>query len=467
LTGPYSISDKMGRPKAEHCHSITKDYTGAAVNADFGFSEFEGAIEALTRPEGRPEQLTSLLARMMSIADSVDELDGAGRTSWRIERQRTNLRFFAQQLLMYSIEDEAIDLRDEAPRVAKALAKFIKNDDVSDLFKIVIDFRKKKPIEVSSGQMCSEDGTRFRARMPMQKEELIPVSSVMANIAPILEDSIADPHLAPRLIGRFAELVSEMADASPVSCLCFIEKAVGPVGAISLLGSLVERTGLPSVIYRPRYLEPRGRLSGVLPTNIKPGKQTAVLVYDLFVTGAALNEAAEDLKSKYGIDVVGAVVLFSYVDDPHLSGGLPVRCVATNGNARVVENENDVSVIQSLLGFEPVLGGRTLRPTEGSNVEVSDHATGGQMSKDALHPLLAKLDKIAFAPDRPGNAGVHESLPDSPLLARLDAMPKNKEVATEERRISGTGAGMTRRHQSPLSATDVEKVAQLLGAERK
>lgn len=86
---------------------------------------------------------------------------------------------------------------------------------------------------------------------------------------------------------------------------------MGPVGAISMLSSLVAETGLPACIYREtRWAK------GVAITADKPLSGDRILmVYDLIVTGAGIGAAADIVHEISGATTHAAVVLCGY--GPH------------------------------------------------------------------------------------------------------------------------------------------------------
>jgi orotate phosphoribosyltransferase len=110
------------------------------------------------------------------------------------------------------------------------------------------------------------------------------------------------------VVDAFARCLVRLCDKEHISCLGFIEKIAGPVGALSMIPELVRELKLPACIYRADHWPTRATLAGY---QLRPTDRIA-LVYDLIVTGDGIRQAAEDLKAKFGATVVAAVVLFGY-----------------------------------------------------------------------------------------------------------------------------------------------------------
>jgi orotate phosphoribosyltransferase len=113
-----------------------------------------------------------------------------------------------------------------------------------------------------------------------------------------------------KMIGRaFVKEVRHAIKEEGANKLCFIEKLYGPIGAITLLPYLVEKTGLPAVIYRPLHWKIESKVTGDLRNSDK-----ICIVYDLAVTGGALMDTTYFLESNYpGLKVVSAIVLYDYM----------------------------------------------------------------------------------------------------------------------------------------------------------
>lgn len=134
------------------------------------------------------------------------------------------------------------------------------------------------------------------------------VSNTTAMRVPILEESLGSPGENESVSGAFADRLRQLKDNLNLSRLCFIEKEMGPVGALSMMSSLVASTGLPACIYRETHWTNALSLAADRP---RPGDRVAI-VYDLVVTGAGITGAADILKELTGASTVAALVLCGY-----------------------------------------------------------------------------------------------------------------------------------------------------------
>ena len=224
-------------------------------------------------------------------------------------RDSAHIRLITQELLKYAIEDEGIDIRDEASAIADAFQSYFERGKLEKIYRVYNRIIHKEPIAVRKVELRSPSWeVRVKASMPIDPRQQIPVSSASYPIVPILEETLADFRLAAPLADAYARAVEILSHRNSPEALCFIEKAIGPVGALGLFGALVERTNLHAFVFRQRYFRKRGRLSGHVPQR---GAQV-ILVYDLVVSGYGLRTAAKNLEESFGIHVIGAVVLFNY-----------------------------------------------------------------------------------------------------------------------------------------------------------
>src|SRR5437870_2323809 len=117
------------------------------------------------------------------------------------------------------------------------------------------------------------------------------------------DGAASDPKVAKKLADYYEDSIAELrAEIGRVDKLAFIEKRLGPVGAISLKDLLVQRTQIPAVIVRPRRRLDAGKLKG----PIQPG-DVVILVSDVATIGATMLEAVDALQAG-GASVKGAVV---------------------------------------------------------------------------------------------------------------------------------------------------------------
>jgi orotate phosphoribosyltransferase len=134
------------------------------------------------------------------------------------------------------------------------------------------------------------------------------VSNAYAETVAIIERTLSDPACGPQLVGAFAERLDILRRELKVDHLAFIEKEAGPVGAITMLTSLVEATRMPACVYREKHWFERAAIGGTRPQS---GARVAI-VYDLIVTGSALVRAAERIRELTGATTVATVVLCGY-----------------------------------------------------------------------------------------------------------------------------------------------------------
>lgn len=137
---------------------------------------------------------------------------------------------------------------------------------------------------------------------------------------PIIDDSLADPRYAGGVIDAFVATIEEIRKTRHVTCLTFVEKSLGPVGALAMLGSIVRATNLPACIYREKSWSKTGAFSGHTPTEA----DSTIIVYDLILKGTGIKNSAQRLSDRFGASVAGAIVLHSFdpsIGEIALTGG--------------------------------------------------------------------------------------------------------------------------------------------------
>lgn len=236
------------------------------------------------------------------------------------------LQSLATEFLRNVIEDDYVDLDPVRRKFSSAVLDLVGRDDWIDntLEEILRSCRSVADAQVLAERVVLH-GDRFDAsyRVAQAGRPLIPVSKHSYAAVPILEDSVTDPALVGGVIDAFCRHINLFRDTDGITCLCFIEKDVGPVGAIGMLASLVRELKLPACIYRSGYWSPHAKLAGhrPIPTD------RVVLVYDLLVSGDGIREAADDLKTCYGVTVVAAIVLLAYTRQSEIktADGMSIR----------------------------------------------------------------------------------------------------------------------------------------------
>ena len=118
-----------------------------------------------------------------------------------------------------------------------------------------------------------------------------------------LDKALANPTTAARVVNLYEEMINDLVNESgPVQRMAFIEKRRGPVGAITLKDLLVQRTGLPAVIVRPRR-----RINCATVKGVANSGEKAIVVSDVATSGGTVLEAVDKLES-HGIRTVGVAV---------------------------------------------------------------------------------------------------------------------------------------------------------------
>lgn len=253
----------------------------------------------------------------------------AGNVSSLAYAKASLLQFLAMRLLQYTIEDDYVDLDLLRRRLAAVLKPLVENDGWihPDLEAYFNEFHQIAALRLPAWNVLYQ-GSSFDAvfRVAPPGKPLIPVSSRTYAAVPVLEDTLANPRYVSRVVRAFAQRLTLLKEEERISCLCFIEKAVGPVGALGMLAALVHEVQMPACIYRAAYCSRDAKLVGHLPS---PTDRVA-LVYDLLVTGNGIREAAEDLKAAHDVDVAAAVVLLAYENGREIrtAGGRSIRIEA-------------------------------------------------------------------------------------------------------------------------------------------
>lgn len=232
------------------------------------------------------------------------------------------LRQMAAQFPRWSIENSSIDIATINPRAGVALRALQKGNDwlhpqLIELLTAYCEVAQTAPIKVHHAYLdlfTEAQSCRIWAEIPQFGQPLIPVSTKQYIIAPILEHSLADPQLVEGLISAFSSKIHRLQAELGITALCFIDKEIGPLGALPMALALSRELNLPAMFYREGYWTRRTRLAGCLSlTNFRPTERDRIcLVYDLVVTGHALHSVAQDLYDTYGWRTAAAVVLFDY-----------------------------------------------------------------------------------------------------------------------------------------------------------
>jgi hypothetical protein len=235
-----------------------------------------------------------------------------------------------------------------------------------------------------------------------QTEVPMTVSNAYALAVKVIERSLAEPKYCQNLISAFSRGIDKVRKATGATGLLFIEKEAGPLGAVTMLSSLVQETGMPATVYR------ESRWAGPLAGRTPDRGDRLIVVYDLIVTGAGILRAAEAVENAVGASCVGAVVL---------SGHGPQRNSITTATGQVISIE--------ALGWDT----RTVSPDAPAFDDANEPA-------DQFRGSSASLKETEMKTERAGAIGpgsyTRDTLPEisegaKRILARLKARPRAAE----------------------------------------
>lgn len=226
------------------------------------------------------------------------------------------LRALGAELHRYSMEDDYIDMS-SAPvhAAAEALTALEKSADWIHP-KLVEYLLACRDIAMMAALPLGTDETKFESggrEWPLLSNVAISgtpfkVSNTTAHSVPIIENNLANPLYCEGVVSGFVEKVDILKRECGVTHLVFIEKEIGPVGAISMMASLVKGSGLPACIYRETHWAQRAAIAGEMPT----AESRVAILYDLIVSGTGICNAADVVKEISGARSLAAVVLCGY-----------------------------------------------------------------------------------------------------------------------------------------------------------
>lgn len=307
------------------------------------------------------------------------------------------LRALASERARYSMEDDYVDpTSQELVAVRAAWMELIQADNW--IHPVLQKFLMACRSVAEAPELPRKEGTRKIANnghsftvVENEAYEGIPlsVSSAYALAVAIIERSLGDPEHSARMVAAFADKVAILKARHGVDHLVFIEKEAGPVGAVTMLSSLVNQTGLPACVYRETHWAERAALSGKVPLA---GSRLA-FVYDLIVTGSALRHAAERIRSLVGAESVAAVVLCGYQerrDSLETTDGQVIHLEALMWDSRQIE-------LPSSAPGEVGEGGNSSSSREasrGDEMRQSQEAPTGTFTRDNLPPLSEEASRI-------------------------------------------------------------------------
>ena len=213
------------------------------------------------------------------------------------------LKNVAEEILQNTIEDDCVNIEPIEQDISDLFASIAEGRPLSNKISQVMQQIAKNRQETHR-VAANLKNLSFIGFVPKERLKTW-VSSQQQFFVPILEESLAEPGYGPSLTDAFADKLDQHKKKYKISTLCFVEKVAGPIGALAMLQSMVEKTGLPACIYREHYLAERTRFSGREPGP----KDKVAIVYDLFVTGNGLKNVREALRHDYKCEAVSATVL--------------------------------------------------------------------------------------------------------------------------------------------------------------
>jgi hypothetical protein len=148
------------------------------------------------------------------------------------------------------------------------------------------------------------------------------ISNRGARVVPIMEDSLGDPQTCALLTEAFVKRLDVLKSNLGITHLLFIEKEIGPVGALPIMAALVAGTRLPACVFRESFDQ-------LQPSLNPPGpKSRLAIVYDMIVSGEGIKNVADRVRADVGAPTVAAVVLRGYgsrVQEVRTLGGQTIK----------------------------------------------------------------------------------------------------------------------------------------------
>jgi len=283
-------------------------------------------------------------AQLVQVLQSLAE-----QTSLHLEKRSARdfpkewlVNALTTEFLKYCIEDDYVDLLPGRAVAVKALKELLSDDyclstpivhfagAVHDVATKSLMKDSKVAVRLGSGH----DSCDIVGSVPLESGQPFLVSTRYYPFVSLLEQSIANPHYVNGVLNAFEERLRHCQAEDGIGALCFVEKAVGPVGALGMISSLVSRLQIPAFVYRASYWSSRAKLAGCVPSP----KTKIVLVYDLFVTGEGIRQTAKDLYERFDLHVVVAVVLYSYDKSVIIDvDGRKIKIMAIGSNDALAE----------------------------------------------------------------------------------------------------------------------------------
>lgn len=225
--------------------------------------------------------------------------------------------------LRHSIEDNSVDISGvefrqaldalEKLRRAPASAFELSSKPARALEAFIHSVQMPRPSPEYRELIIQPRGLRIKGRVPGVGQSALPVSSTLARFVPVLDENLANASLAGPLVAEYCRRIELLRLKHRITALCFIQKDIGPVGALAMLSTLVAATGLPACVYRLTHWSEQATITGYKPTE----RDNLLVIYDFVVTGSGITQPAKELQriNRARAHVVkAAVVLFGYGD---------------------------------------------------------------------------------------------------------------------------------------------------------
>ena len=224
------------------------------------------------------------------------------------------VRWFARnncvELTKHTMEDRYVDL--ESSEVKDAMGAMAELRDTQDWVhpKLIRVLTALKGLSTLAQQRFNFSRKQSAGLSIVERiadgKGLFQISSRSSRVVPVMEDSLGDPVSCATLIEGFAARVAELKMTLGITHLLFIEKEIGPVGALPMMAALVAATKLPAVVFRESFDQLQRSMD-------HPGPQSRIaIVYDMVVSGDGIKIVADRVQEEVGASTVAAVVLRAY-----------------------------------------------------------------------------------------------------------------------------------------------------------
>ncbi len=255
-----------------------------------------------------------------TIENPIKAIDDGSRNLRSTQQQEFSRQWMLHALLVefyrYSFEDDYVDTESPAVRKAKqAYAALLENRDwlhphLTEFLTACSEVARMPELPSKSAIWNLEtEGLHVPViTSEASSSKGMVVSDRTTDTVPIFENTLSDPKANQQLVRAFSSKIDRLKEVSGTNHLVFVEKEVGPVGALPMMSSLVIQTGLPASIYRSTHWAERAAIAGQRPNET----DRITIIYDLVVSGTGICTAADDVKALTGATTVAAIALCGY-----------------------------------------------------------------------------------------------------------------------------------------------------------